>query len=286
MINYEILAVASGRERELFEARDNIYEKIKVTSPADLKAAEDSDEEASHLLQMSGNVGHIEVRGALTSRDSFWNRYFGAVSYGEIKKATMQALEANAAAIVYNYTSPGGEVRGMSELGNFIAALPIPTVTFADYMASAAYFLGCQSDYVYASDFAEVGSIGVLVKVYDRTKMNEQYGIKVERFRSGDLKASGDPDFKLTDKEKTHIQSQMDTYAAKFFKIVSDARGLPLEAMEKMGITSGRTFIGEEAKKVNLIDKVVTFEQAMQKAYDLAAKHIDKTSSSKLNWMK
>jgi signal peptide peptidase SppA len=286
MIDYEILAIAEGHAGVLFDARNRIAEKIKVTSAAELKAMEDGDEEeSSYLLTMADNVAHISITGGLTGRDSWMNRYFGITSYAEIKKATIDGINAGAGAIVYNFNSPGGEVRGMSEVASFISKLPVPTVTYAGgMMASAAYFLGSQADHVYAGDFSEVGSIGVLLKLYDRTKMNEQYGIKVERFRSGDLKAVGDPDFKLSEKERAHVKEQIDLYASKFFSIVSAARGMPMETLEKLSITSGKTFIGDQAKAVNLIDKVVTFEQTMLKAYDLAAKHIDKNKQSSLNW--
>jgi signal peptide peptidase SppA len=288
MIDYEILAIAEGHSGSLFDARNQIAEKLKVTSAAELKAMEDDedeDKEDSYLLTMAGNVAHIAVNGGLTGRDSWMNRYFGITSYAEIKKATIDGINAGAGAILYNFNSPGGEVRGMSEVGSFISKLPIPTISFAGgMMASAAYFLGSQADHVYAGDFSEVGSIGVLLKLYDRTKMNEQYGIKVERFRSGDLKAVGDPDFKFSEKERTHIKEQVDLYASKFFTIVSAARGMPLEVLDNLGITSGKTFIGEQAKSVNLVDKIMTFEQVMLKAYDLATKHIDKNKQSSLNW--
>jgi ClpP class serine protease len=107
--------------------------------------------------------------------------------------------------------------------------------------------------------------------------MLKEAGIKVHRFRSGPLKATGDPDFALTREEKAYLTEKTTYMANTFYNIVSDARGLPLAAMEKLGITSGRTFIGEQAKAAMLIDEVKTFDQSILKAYDLAKKYLDKS---------
>ena len=146
--------------------------------------------------------------------------------------------------------------------------------------------MGSQSKHVYADAFAEVGSIGVVIKCWDRSKQLKDMGIKPERFRSGDLKASGDPDFALTAKEKEHIQEQMMTYAGKFYNIVSDARGIPLPVLELSGITSGRTFIGDEALRVNLVDSMKSFDQTILKAYSLANSYLDKNRGSSLSYVR
>jgi len=69
-----------------------------------------------------------------------------------------------------------------------------------------------------------------------------------------------------------------------FYQTVSDARGMSIEMLNKLDITSGRTFIGQEAKAVGLVDKIMSFEQSMLKAYDLAAKYVDKKKASSLSY--
>jgi ClpP class serine protease len=83
---------------------------------------------------------------------------------------------------------------------------------------------------------------------------------------------------------KEHIQEQMMTYAGKFYNIVSDARGIPLPVLELSGITSGRTFIGDEALRVNLVDSMKSFDQTILKAYSLANSYLDKNRQGSLSY--
>lgn len=285
-MDYEILAINSSHEQRYFEVQANINAKVMSLTPEMLASSQD-DEEQSRLLTMQDGVALVDVSGVLTNHYSYWNRYFGAVSYQEIKEATAQAVDLGAGCIVHKYDTPGGTARGMYDCANFIASLAVPTISFTGSMqCSAGYFLGCQSQYTYADSFAEVGSVGVAIKLYDRSKYLKELGIKPERFRSGELKATGDSDFALTEKEREYIKDQVLVYAGKFYDVVSEARGMPLKMLEKKGITSGRTFIGEEAVKVNLIDEIKFFDQTILKSYSLAKSFLDKQSSNNLRYVR
>jgi ClpP class serine protease len=287
MINYDILALAPGSEAKFLDAELAIEAKIMTLTTAEARGSTvDEDDEQSRLLQMAGNVGIISVSGGLTNKYSFWNRLFGMTAYDEIREASIQALDMGAETALYNWDTPGGRVSGMADCANFIDTMPIPTVSFsAGGMASAGYFLGCQSDHIFCDSFAEVGSIGVIVKMYDKSKMLADRGVKPIKFASGTFKGVGDGDFKPTAQEKAHIQAKVDKFAGMFFDIVADARGLTLPVMAKLGITSGQTFIGAEAVTAQLVDAQKTFDESMMKAYDLAEKAIDKKEKSRVSYV-
>jgi signal peptide peptidase SppA len=270
MINLasEILAINSAYADKLLAAEAAVV----TAGPYDKE-----EKDGSHLLQMVDKVGIVNVGGMLINTDSPWNRIFGLVSYNEVRDATIEALESGAEGLLYHFDSPGGRVSGMADLGNFISSLPVPTVSFTDSrMLSAAYFLGIQADSVYGDSFSETGSVGVVQMIADMSKMYSDMGIKFTRFRSGDLKQSGNPMFKLTDKEVKYLQGQVDTYAEKFFNIVSEARGIPRPMLDQLDITSGRTFIGEEAVAVGIVDSIMSFDAAVMETMRLAQKSIDK----------
>jgi signal peptide peptidase SppA len=252
-----------------------------------IKASESGEdkeeEEQSYILQISDNIGVVSIKGMLTQHDSYWNRYFGMLSYQEIKLATIQALRAGVGAILYDFATPGGNASGMIDVADFFSSIPVPTIAHASgSMASAGYFLGMQMDHIHSSALSEVGSVGVICTLYDVTKMNERQGIKVERFRSGDLKAVGDPDFSLSDKEREYISNQISAMADVFFSAVSNARGIPIQMLEKLGITSGRTFMGQEAVGVGLVDSIQSFDKSVMKAYSLATNYLDKNTKRSL----
>lgn len=281
--SYKLLAISPAHFSDYVAAEAAIEAKVASMSQAELTAMEAAEEqEQSYILQMVDNVAVIDIKGRLTNNNCWVNRYFGFLAYDEIRKAVLQAREMEAEAIVFPVSSAGGSVEGMADTAELISTIGIPTISFtASAMMSAAYFLGIQADYVYADTFADVGSVGVIVKFYDRSKMLADAGIRPERFRSGNLKAAGDGDFKLSAEERKYITDKVQNYADKFYGIVSDARGMSVESMEKLGITSGRTYIGEQALAVNLVDDIKSFDQSMLKAYEVAKK-VDKRDNYSL----
>ena len=286
MSDYEILAIEPGYADRYFEAANKIQELVASTSPETLaQAYEDDEKKMSHPLSLNEDVAVINVKGMLTNETSFWNRYVGRVSYDEIREATAQAIDEEVGAIVYLYDTPGGAVNGMADAASMISSLPMPTISFAvGNMASAGYFLGSQADEVISDSFSSVGSIGIMIRLMSRAKMLKGEGIEAYRFRSGDLKGSGDPNFSLTKREKDYFQGRVKNMAEMFYQIVTDARGIPRDMLDEFGITSGRTFIGIEAKAVSLVDDVMSFDQSLIKAYDLAKKYLDKRDVNSLGY--
>ena len=277
-----LLAIASGSIEGFMKSEADLRAKMMLTPKADMCESDDDEEEdQSDLLNIYDNVAVIDINGGLTATDSWINKYYGLVSYGEIREAIIQAVQANVGCIFFNVNSPGGDVNGMSDVASLISSLPMPTIAFSSsQMASAAYFLGCQADNIYVDSFADVGSIGVVINVMDYTAMNKMNGVVAQRFRSGSLKGTGNPNFALSKEEQAYIQGKVDTYSGMFFQIVSDARGMDLPTMNKLEITTGRTFIGQQAAAANLVDGMLTFDQSMAKAYDLATKYVDKQNVS------
>jgi len=277
---YSLLAIAGNYFQDYIDAETGLKLKLSTLQAQDLNPDEP---EQSRLLQMYDDVAVVSIKGSLTNSDSYWNRFFGAISYSEIREALIQATEAEAQVIVLDIDSPGGSVKGMSDTANLISTLPMKTISFTSgMMCSAGYFLGCQADDIYADSMSEVGSIGVVAELFDRTKMLKDIGIKPIRFRSGPLKAVGSPNHTLSKEETKYLQDKIMTYAESFFTLVSDARGIPRQVLDTYGITSGRTFIGVEAQQVGLVDGVKTFDEIMLNAFSLAEKRVDKPQSNGL----
>ena len=278
---YSYLAIAEGYE-DKFEAALAQLEARLATSDH-----QEEEDEQSDLLQVHSGVGVVEIKGMLTDRNSWINSWFGLVAYDEIRRATLRAVEAGVGGIMYLVDSPGGKVSGMNGAAELISSLEIPTLTYTEStMASAALFLGIQSDHVLAGDFAEVGSVGVVATVMDYSEALKKDGIKAKRFRSGDLKQAGHPYFKMTDKEDRYMQEQVMLYAEKFYNIVSEGRGIPRPLLESLDITSGRTFIGGQAQSVGLIDGITNFDAAFVKIAGLAQKNIDSRNTNPVTYGK
>ncbi len=263
---YKILAMMEGHGFDFFDS-ESAAMQMQVE-----RVGQEAPE--SDLLSMINGAAVIEVKGKLTNKNSVYNKYYGLISYDQIREAVVEAVELGAGAILFDIDSPGGSVSGMKDLSNFIQGIDLPTVSHTSATeASAGYFLGSSCEKCYADDMAEVGSVGVVMTLMEYTEAMKKQGVHAEVFRSGKHKQAGNPYEKLSAENRKHMKDQVMTYANKFFSFVSENRGIPRPAMTE--IETGKTFIGEEAVAAGLIDKITSFDEALVETIALAEKTLD-----------
>ncbi len=274
----EILAISKLHGSKFYQSLDVVAGLSAKATGA--QVAQGEREIPYPLTVTDDGVSVIHIFGALTNVESYYNKYYGLISYQSITDSIMYMLEETDTKVaIFKYDTPGGAAMGMADVAELISSLPMPTISFASgSMSSGGYFLGMQSDDVYASNMSMVGSIGVILGWDNYSKLLAKNGIKPERFRSGDLKAVGGGDFELTKKERDHISGLVNYMADVFFDAVTDARGIPRSVLESLDIVSGKEFIGEEAKQVMLIDDVMSYDRVLLKAYSMAEKNLTNPS--------
>jgi len=232
-----------------------------------------------HMVTQVEELAVVSINGALTNDDSPWNKYFGLVSYDEIRAAVYEAaIHEGTSSILLKVESPGGSVSGIAETSDFIKEVsnkvkPVNTYT-GSQMASGGYWLGSVGDKVYANEMASVGSIGVITVHQDISKMLEDYGITTTILRKGEFKALGSPYEPLSDKAKKEINDDMDFIYDVFTRTVAENRGIP-QTMIKDHAAEGKVFFGSEAKEVGLVDEVMTYDAVVEK---VLAKYTDASS--------
>jgi signal peptide peptidase SppA len=149
------------------------------------------------------------------------------------------------------FRSPGGIVTGIPEAGAEIRRLgeTRKIVAFTDDLcASAAYWLAAQCSRIVATPTAAVGSIGVYLAFYDFCGYLEKMGVKLELFRSGDLKGIGVMGNPLDEAAREYLMDGVKDARKMFVKAVTDMRALEEATMQ------GQTLEGAAAKKANLVD--------------------------------
>lgn len=257
----------------------------KVMAQVGVKAqAHDDDEDAPYNFSLQGNIGVVSIKGSLVNRDSEWNRYFGIMSYGEVRRALIHAAESpGVKAIVLDIASGGGAVNGVGDTANLISQIDSkvkPIYAFSDAnMTSAAYWLGSSARKVYNSNLAKLGSIGVIAVHMEVSKMMEEQGVGVTVLRSGKYKALANQYEPLSEAGQKQVQRELDATYSVFVEHVAEARGVSVEiADQKMG--QGREFIGAEAVDAGLSDGITSFDELMSK---LSAKLLDSQGSSPNN---
>lgn len=243
------------------------FEKIlasqeQIRARADGLEAEDGYE--SRLLSVTNGIGVIDVKGSLTSEDSFWNQLFGITSYNEIRNAIIEAVEdEDVNKIVLDIDSPGGDAAGVAELSEFIkkASNYKPIETYVSGSAfSAAYWIASATDRISGPRMSEAGSIGVLAVLAEMTEAYKRQGVKLHVFRGGKYKAIGNPYEKLSDKSKSIIQGRIDKAESFFLDAVSENRDIPRSKV-KSQVGEGLTFFADEAVENGLMDEIISFDE-------------------------
>ena len=158
-------------------------------------------------------------------------------------------------AIILEIDSWGGQGIAGEEIADALKRATKPTIALIRSMGvSAAYFAATGSDVIFASDFSDVGGIGVTASYIDFAKQNEEEGITYNQLSSGPFKDLGAWDKSLTKEEKTLVMRDIEILHEKFVQAVAENRGLELEKVQTLA--DGSTMLGEMALENELIDYI------------------------------
>lgn len=244
----------------------------------DLKAAWADDLEPDEAkARPTGGVGVIPIRGTLKQHpaSSFFDFLFGGSSYEGIAEQLRAFLADSAVrAIVLDIDSPGGSTYGMSELANEImdARGSKPIVAVANSMAcSAAYGIGAACDALYLTPGGVVGSVGVFMVHADISKALEAEGVDITLISAGRFKTRGNEYQPLEAEDVAHFQAIVNETYSQFVKDIARGRGVTPDAVRK-GFGEGDVVTAANAKKLGMVDGVMTFAQVVDKALTLRSK--------------
>lgn len=241
-------------ERAKFEPSSKILALAEDALGAWFDVGHDDDES---LVDADG-IATIGISGPLEHHASWWWD-----SYDSIRVRVAAAFEhEDSKAVILRIDSPGGVAAGATELQRDIRAMREksgkPIFAYADEMAcSAGYELACAADEIWLPDTATVGSIGVITSLYDTTKANEKYGVRIQLVTSGKRKADSYSDRVLTPEIEQKAQDRVDYFAGIFFDVVAKARGVSLPKIA--GLEAG-VYQGSGAVKVKLADGVAGWD--------------------------
>ncbi len=217
--------------------------------------------------KIKGNGTYVlSILGSMTHRASSLDALSGIQSYSAIKAELQEALNnPQVKSIILDMDSPGGTVAGAFDLRDFILESrgTKPIVALAnDNMNSAAYLIGSAADEVYITQTGKAGSIGVVAMHIDRSKQNEEAGVKPTFIYAGDYKTAGNPHEPLGEDSLGYLQESVNQSYDMFVKAVAETRGLSEQAVRD---TEARVYMGEKAVSAGLADGVTTMDALLEK---------------------
>jgi ClpP class serine protease len=131
-----------------------------------------------------------------------------------------------------------------------------------DMAASAAYGLASAANEIVISPTSIVGSIGVVMLHADRSGELAAQGVKPTLIFAGSHKVDGNPFEPLSDAVRADLQASVDVHYRQFLDTVAAGRGRKLTA-DMARATEARTFIGTEAIRLGLADRIASFDEVL-----------------------
>ena len=218
-------------------------------------------------MRTEDEIAIVTINGPLEHHFTFWWDSYEYIYERVISECFPMAEEgeealAPARAIILKVDSPGGEAAGAGQLHRKLKKLRMATgIPFFTYSnecaASAAYELGCASDEIWLPREGQVGSIGVIATLFDRTVENARIGLGIELITSGKYKADGHPDRPISDGLRTRTQRKVDDLANHFFTLVAKARETTPKSIADL---EAAVFYGQDAVSAGLADGVMDFD--------------------------
>lgn len=208
-------------------------------------------------------VGIVELQGPLTYMHYEPICGDSPTSYQSLVADFETLLAQGAKTIVLDTDSPGGEAYAVFETARNLRKMAdekgAKIITYVDGMAaSAAYALGSIADEIIVNPSAEVGSIGVVVRLRNTNKAMKKMGVEDTYVYAGKSKIPFDKDGDFTEEFLNDLQEKVDMLYGEFISHVAQMRGMEDADVKN---TEAKTFLPDKAIQLGLADKVMEVEE-------------------------
>jgi len=216
-----------------------------------------STSDAIYQIDFKGEISNSEA-GTLLSAGGVTIENFTAQLDAAVKNSYVKV-------ILIRMDSPGGIASASQEMYEELKKVEKPVlVSVSSMCASGAFYVSCAADKIMANKTSEIGSIGVIMQVPNLEGLYDKLGIKYTTIKQGKYKDAGSTDRELTEEEKALLEEQTRQIYELF--IADVAEGRKLEVSKVREIATGWVYLGEDAKKLGLIDEIGTYSDAVKEA--------------------
>lgn len=170
----------------------------------------------------------------------------------------------NIKGLVIRVDSPGGAVAPSQEIYDAVkkakAKKPL-VVSMGGTAASGGYYIACGADTIFANSGSVTGSIGVITQLFQVNQLLDKAKIEVNTIKTGPYKDAGSPFKPFGEDDARYFNELITDIYDQFVDDVAECRKLKRE--EVLKVADGRVFTGRQALKLKLVDKLGTFEDAV-----------------------
>jgi protease-4 len=204
-------------------------------------------------------VGIIEIKGVI------------ADSKAVIHHLKRFREDKSIKAIVLRIDSPGGGVGPSQEIfrevRKTVKSKKVVT-SMGAVAASGGYYIAAGTDGIVANPGTVTGSIGVIMGFTNFQELFRKIGLVPVVVKSVEYKDMGSPVRDMSANERKIFQELSANIHKQFVKAISEGRKMELSKVES--IADGRIFSGEQAKEMQLVDRLGNLEDAVEWAGRMA----------------
>ena len=182
-------------------------------------------------------------------------------------------LDSKVKAIVMRVNSGGGSALASENIWRELnrakeEGKPV-VVSFGDVAASGGYYISCGADSIFAEANTITGSIGVFGIIPDMSGLfKNKLGITFDGVKTAPYADAGAIYRPLTSEEQQQIKNSIERTYSQFKQRVAAGRKKSVEYIDS--IAQGRVWIGSDALKVGLVDKIGDLNDAIISAGRMA----------------
>ncbi|MEB3257956.1 MAG: signal peptide peptidase SppA [Cyanobacteriota bacterium] len=196
----------------------------------------------------------------------------GASTRTRVLKAIRQVEERECPALLLRIDTPGGTVGDSQEILEALLRLRKKgcrvVASFGNIAASGGVYVAMGAEKIVSNPGTITGSIGVILRGNDLSRLLDRVGVRFETVKSGLYKDILSPDRALSSEERQLLQELIDSSYGQFVAAVTQGRGLEEEKVRTFA--DGRVFSGEQARDLGLVDALGDEEAAREMAAELA----------------
>ncbi len=191
------------------------------------------------------------VSGVMSAGCSQIGEFFGLFNTDRIARACHTvAADAQISTFILAMESPGGYTTGTEEAAAAVETLPsmrkgLTTLAYVSRVClSAAEWVACACEHIYAAPSAALGSIGVIASITDSSRAWKDQGLDRFVATDGKYKAMGMPGVPVSEDHKAWLVAGVAETSAVYKGYLRARRGISDDAMQGQSFTARKAPAG------------------------------------------
>ncbi|MFS1705061.1 protease SohB [Alteromonas sp. AMM-1] len=238
-------------------ARQVILDKASLKKLAKSQKQQQKQTKAEKDNQ-SGRLYVIDFKGSMDAHEveRLREEVTAVLCIAEKQDEVLVKIESGGG-VVHGYGLAAAQLKRIKDKG-----LPL-TVAVDKVAASGGYMMACVADKLLASQFAIIGSIGVLAQLPNFHKLLKKNDIEFEQHTAGEYKRTLTVFGENTDEGREKFQQELEAVHDMFKNWVSENRSeLDIEK-----VATGEYWYGSQALALGLIDKISTSDDYIMSVF-------------------